>query len=123
MVGQHSRRILLKDILSEKQVAHIIGQAVGENVTWELQGGDIKPATDGLAGYLADHMRATLWITVGGTAREIHLFIKCLPLWNKPKAEFIDEKKFFKREKFMFEIFEEIRKRDGKYKHSFNNAV
>lgn len=111
MVGD-TRRFVFEDILSEKQVHHIVKQVVGGDV-WVLQGCDVRKATDGLAGFLGDHMRATLRVTVGGELKNIHLFIKCIPTYNKPKAEFIDNNNYFKRERYMFQVLEEIRDDNG----------
>ncbi|KAJ8731071.1 hypothetical protein PYW07_004235 [Mythimna separata] len=107
MVGD-TRRFVLENILSEKQVHHIVKQAVGADV-WSLEGSDVRAATDGLAGFLGDHMRATLQVAVDGHVKDIHLFIKCIPMKNQPKAEFIDKNQYFKRERYMFQVLDEIR--------------
>lgn len=107
-----TRRFLLEDILSEKQVHHVVKQAVGADV-WSLQEYEVRTAADGLAGFLGDHMRATLRVTVDGEEKNIHLFIKCIPMNNKPKAEFIENNGYFKRERYMFQVLEEIRDDNG----------
>lgn len=114
MVESATRHILLEDILSEKQVHHIVKQSIGEDV-WELKECKLKPAADGLAGFLADHMRGTLQVLVDGQEKKIHLFIKCIPISNQPKADFINGNKYFKREKMMFKILQEIRNDNGKW--------
>uniref|UniRef100_A0A2A4JSU1 CHK kinase-like domain-containing protein n=1 Tax=Heliothis virescens TaxID=7102 RepID=A0A2A4JSU1_HELVI len=114
MVGEASRRISLENILSEKQVHHVVKQCVGAD-TWQLQACHVRAATDGLAGFLGQHLRATLQVAVDGHRKDIHLFIKCIPMNNGPKAEFIDSNNYFKREKYMFKLLEEIRDEKDPY--------
>lgn len=112
MVGDR-KQFSLESILSEKQVHHIVKQATGADV-WSLQGCNVRAATDGLAGFLGEHMRAALRVSAGGHVKDIHLFIKCIPMSNKPKAEFIDSNNYFKRERYMFKVLDEIRDDNGK---------
>ncbi|XP_021196697.3 uncharacterized protein LOC110380883 [Helicoverpa armigera] len=114
MVGQASRQFSLEQILSEKQVQHVVRQCVAAD-TWRLQACHVRAATDGLAGFLGDHHRATLQVAVDGQLKDIHLFIKCIPMNNRPKAEFIDSNNYFKREQYMFKLLEEIRDEKDPY--------
>ncbi|CAH1638450.1 unnamed protein product [Spodoptera littoralis] len=108
MVGEVTSRVLLEDILSEKQVHHIVKQATGAD-TWALRASDVTPAADGMAGFLADHKRVRLDVAVDGEVKHIHLFIKRIPLNNQPKADLITNNNYFRREQFMFQVLEEIR--------------
>lgn len=113
MVGEVIRRVALEDILSEKQVHHIVKRATGAD-TWALAASDVRPAADGMAGFLGDHKRVRLDVTVDGELKQIHLFVKRIPLNNQPKADLITNNNYFNREQFMFKVLEEIRDDNGK---------
>lgn len=110
MVGK--KLWLLDEILTEKQIHHILKQSLGD-VTADLKNSEVKPAVDGIAGFLGDHMKVVLDVDVLGERRKVHLFVKRIPDWNKPKTDFINEFNFYRREKMMFKILEEING-DGK---------
>ncbi|XP_075978326.1 uncharacterized protein LOC142978003 [Anticarsia gemmatalis] len=111
MVGE-VRRYVLEEILDEEQIHHVVKKAIGEGVPWDLKGSEVKPAMDGIAGFLGDHMKAILHVDVQGETKKVHLFLKRVPVYNKPKAEFIDENNYYRRERLMFKVLEEICK-DG----------
>lgn len=111
MVGGTKYRI--EEVLTEKQIHQVVKKYVPEEI-WELLDADIRPATEGLAGFLGDHMKATLRVKTGTRTKTINLFIKRIPPGNKPKANFIDEHNFYRREMIMFQLFEEMLPDDGK---------
>ncbi|XP_072948795.1 uncharacterized protein, partial [Epargyreus clarus] len=100
----HTRN--LGDILTRKQICHILNQAVGES--WQLTGAEVKPASLGLTGFQGDHYRITLQVKVKDCEEEVNIFVKSLPLSNQPKASFIDENNFYRREMLMFGLFEKM---------------
>ncbi|XP_075977900.1 uncharacterized protein LOC142977711 [Anticarsia gemmatalis] len=101
------RVLLLEDILNGVQISHILEQVINE--PYVLQGSEVRPAMDGIAGFLGDHIKAALHVEVGGEMKKVQLFIKRIPMKDK---EFIEKNNYFRKEKLMFEILEEIR-RDG----------
>lgn len=107
MVGQVRQREL-EEVLTEKEIHYIIKRIIGANVSWKLERSELKPAADGIAGFLADHMKAALHVNVQNVEQKVHLFIKCLPMYNKPKGDFIDKENYFRREKLMFKVLDEI---------------
>ncbi|KAG7305993.1 hypothetical protein JYU34_008562 [Plutella xylostella] len=104
----------LDDVLSEKQIQHIMKQwATEHNIEaaedWILEGSEIKPATEGIAGFLGDHIRVKLIVRRGADKAEtIYLFVKMIPKCNQPKANFIDQNNFYRREMIMYKMFEEL---------------
>ncbi|CAH2095801.1 unnamed protein product [Euphydryas editha] len=97
--------IKLQDVLSEKQLDHILSKTAKPGA--KIISYDIKSATTGIAGFLGDHLRLTLHVQED-LVKKIHLFIKTLPMNNQPKADFITEKNFNKREALIYKVFEEI---------------
>ncbi|XP_004923686.1 uncharacterized protein LOC114251968 [Bombyx mandarina] len=106
MVGTNNLRSNLSDVFSEKQLSQIVKSSVGEG--GKVIDGYVKPVADGIAGFLGDHFKVTLEVQVSGQVTCLHLFVKRLPVNNKPKAEFIDSQHFFRRERLIFELFEEF---------------
>ncbi|XP_072948840.1 uncharacterized protein [Epargyreus clarus] len=96
----------LEDVLTLKQVHHILNQAVADG--WQLMGSHIQPAAVGLSGFLGDHFRVTFHVKVKECIRKVNIFVKSLPLTNQPKADFINENNYYRREKVMFGLFEKI---------------
>lgn len=106
-------KMKLGDILSDKQILYILNQTVKQPC--ELIGYDLKPATEGLSGFLGDHFKIILHVLYGKITQKIHLFVKTMPLMNKPKADFIDENHFFRREALMYRLFQENSAAEGQY--------
>ncbi|XP_075978356.1 uncharacterized protein LOC142978021 [Anticarsia gemmatalis] len=106
-MGDDAKRLVLEKILDKDQISHILKEVIGEDVPWDLKGSEVRPAMDGIAGFLGDHMKALLHVDVQGVIKKVHLFLKCMPAC-KPKADFIKEKNFNMREKLMFSVLEEI---------------
>lgn len=113
MVGTNNLRSNLSDVFSEKQLSQIVKSSVGEG--GKVIDGYVKPVADGIAGFLGDHFKVTLEVQVSGQVTCLHLFVKRLPVNNKPKAEFIDSQHFFRRERLIFELFEEFEDVGGKH--------
>lgn len=109
-----SKMCKLEDVLTEKQVQDIIKKCFRDG-DWRMVDYDIRPATEGLAGFLGDHRRATLHVASGAKVDRIQLFIKRVPQDNKPKADFIYSSNFYTREALMFRIIDELQAADGKY--------
>ncbi|XP_047533038.1 uncharacterized protein LOC125068083 [Vanessa atalanta] len=95
----------LEDLLSAKQLQHILDRLAKPGA--QLVSYDLKSATQGIAGFLGDHLRLTLHVKED-FVRKIHLFVKTIPMGNQPKAEFITQNQFNKREALMFKLFEEM---------------
>ncbi|KAI5637285.1 ecdysteroid kinase domain-containing protein [Phthorimaea operculella] len=93
-------------VLTDARLKVILERALGK--TWKAEEVSIRPAANGLTGFLGDHYRATVIAKETPTGRKetLRLFIKCLPQVNKDKAEFIDANNFNRREKTMFQLFE-----------------
>ncbi|CAF4931906.1 unnamed protein product [Pieris macdunnoughi] len=96
----------VESILTERDIKSIVHRAASHE--WTILGYDIKVAGQGLSGFLGDHFRLTVHLESGDFTKKLHLFAKFLPLLNKPKAEFIGEYNFFKRENLLYKLFEEI---------------
>ena len=102
----------LTDLLTETQLQYILDQIASESHVLSY---DLRPASQGLSGFLGDHFRLTLNINQKNILKKIHLFVKSLPLVNKPKSEFIQECKYSARENMIFQIFDQIPGDSGKY--------
>lgn len=103
----------LEEILTEKQIQEIVKKYVTEE-QWELVDARVRPLSDGLSGFLGDHFKGTLHVKAAGWVQPINLFIKRIPPGNKPKADFINEHNFYRREMTMFQLFEEMCPDEGK---------
>lgn len=108
----------LQDLMTEKQVHRVLQQAL-DGREWRLEGCDIRPAADGLTGFLGDHFRVTLHVQLDGCKRSVRLFVKSIPLQNKDKADFIEEGNYYRREVVMFKLFEEMGGDDGELRKLF----
>jgi hypothetical protein len=114
MVGETTiNQVQLKDVLTEKQVCQIVREYVSGD-HWQLIDAKVYPATEGISGFLGDHLKATLTVKVDDWVQEIRIFIKCMPLNNKPKAEFIEKSNFYRRERIMFQLFKQFQEVEGK---------
>ncbi|KAM3957775.1 uncharacterized protein ACR2FA_008211 [Aphomia sociella] len=102
----------LDDVLTKEQVRQIVKQSLKDQNNWELLFAEIRPAADGMMGFLGDHLKLILHVTVNGTTEKIHLFIKRIPSDNKSKLEFIEDNGFFKREHLMFQLIDEMQSAD-----------
>ncbi|CAH2233625.1 uncharacterized protein LOC120629036 [Pararge aegeria] len=101
-----------KDILTAKELNDIVEQTT--NHDFEILDHYIRPACEeGLKGFVGDHFKMTVTVKECDRVRKMHLFIKTLPLVNKPKTDFIIENQFFKREALMFNLLEEMEDMDG----------
>nr|XP_026486493.1 uncharacterized protein LOC113393695 [Vanessa tameamea] len=100
----------LEELLSAKQLQHILDRLAKSGA--QLVSYDLKSATEGIAGFLGDHLRLTLHVKED-FVRKIHLFVKSIPMSNQPKAEFITQNQFNKREALMFKLFEEMEGMEG----------
>lgn len=116
MVGKDSlkRSYRLEEILTEKHIQYILQKHSKDGEKLEVIGSEAKPACEGLAGFLADHIRVVLIVKCGDKVDKIRLFVKRIPADNKPKAEFIDGHNFFKRENLIFQLLEEMKGGEGK---------
>ncbi|CAH2095799.1 unnamed protein product [Euphydryas editha] len=97
--------INLEDILNEKQLAYLLSKTARPGA--KIISYDLKPATIGIAGLLAEHLRLTLHVQED-LVKKIHLFIKTLPLNNSPKADFITQNNFNTREALIYKLFDEM---------------
>ncbi|KAJ2938016.1 hypothetical protein O0L34_g14468 [Tuta absoluta] len=106
MVGV--RETMDSTVLTEARLEAILEKALGKS--WKAEEVSIRPAAIGLTGFLGDHYRATIMAkdVVTGRLETLRVFVKCLPMVNIEKAEFIDSNNFNRREKIMFQLFEEL---------------
>lgn len=100
----------LQDILSEKQLEHILSKTA--KLGAKIVGYDLKSATEGIAGFLGDHLRLTLYVKED-SVKKIHLFIKTLPMNNQPKVDMIMENNFYTREALLYQLFDDIDDAEG----------
>ncbi|XP_053609643.1 uncharacterized protein LOC128674776 [Plodia interpunctella] len=107
MVGQRGAQ-KLEDVLTKKEVDIIINK-LNFGQEWRLVSSDVRQAMDGIAGFLADHLRVTLHVESDDCRESIKLFLKRLPVNNQPKAEFISRSNYFKREELGCRLLDEIR--------------
>lgn len=105
--------VVLEEILTKKQIHKVLNQSIGRDVPCILLGTKIRPAIDGIAGFLGDHLKAVLDVDVRGEQKKVHLFLKRISTNNKPKAEFIDKCNFYRREELMYRVLDDIC--DGMY--------
>lgn len=104
----------LQKILNKKQVDHIINSSVDHK--WQLVRCDVRRFADGLSGFLGDHLKLALHVQSEEETKTVNLFVKRLPLENKPKSDFIDSNNYFRREQLVYKLFEEFKWIDGEYR-------
>ncbi|XP_047991286.1 uncharacterized protein LOC125230235 [Leguminivora glycinivorella] len=104
-MSESNKCVQVRDILTEEQIGHIVTRSVGSGQVLETA---IRPATDGLAGFVGDHYRLTLEVAVDGRRHNLPLFVKAVPRHNDAKISFIRENGFFKREMTVFKIIEDL---------------
>ncbi|XP_038220575.1 uncharacterized protein LOC119838628 [Zerene cesonia] len=68
----------------------------------------LKTIIHRLAGFLGDHFKIVVHLQNAGVTRKLHLFAKSMPLINKPKADFIADYNFFRRENLVYKLFENM---------------
>ncbi|XP_053609526.1 uncharacterized protein LOC128674720 [Plodia interpunctella] len=98
----------LKDVLSDEQVDCIIRKMLGSDGEWRVTSSEVKPAADGMTGFLGDHLRVTLNVAAGDVSKTIQLFIKRLPTDNPDKVDWIAEYNFFKKEAMVCELLDKL---------------
>ncbi|CAG4982538.1 unnamed protein product [Colias eurytheme] len=96
----------IESILTEKHLKTIIHRASLDG--WKFLGYDVKPASIGLAGFLGDHFKIVVHLQNAGITKKLYLFAKSMPLLNKPKADFITDYNFFRRENLVYKLFEDM---------------
>lgn len=96
----------IHDFFTEKQLQHIVAQMA--EVGSEIVGYNLKTASEELAGYLGEHIKVELCMKENNLVRKINLFIKAVPTGNMPKADFIVQNQFFRKEALVYEMLEEI---------------
>ncbi|XP_030021224.2 uncharacterized protein LOC115440870 [Manduca sexta] len=104
MVSEFNKCYNLTEIFTEDEVDVIIRKALG-NGQWRLVRSDFKQMSDGLTGFLGDHIKGALHIEADGRIFTLFIFIKRMPRNNKPKADFITEHNYYKRERLVFSLF------------------
>ncbi|CAG5045549.1 unnamed protein product [Parnassius apollo] len=102
----------VNDVFTKNQIHHILKRSLGVT-TFQLIACDKRPAVIGMAGFLGDHFRVTLHVKANGFVEKIKLFVKCVPVCNAPKAEFINKNGYYKREMMAFKLFEEMHGAEG----------
>ncbi|XP_053609641.1 uncharacterized protein LOC128674774 [Plodia interpunctella] len=102
----------LEDVLSKRQVECVIRKMLDNKAEWRVTSSEVKPAADGMTGFLGDHLRVTLNVAAGDARKTIQLFIKRMPLENPPKVALIEENNFFKRERLLCDLLDEFQSDD-----------
>lgn len=70
---------------------------------------------DKVIGYLGDHLNLIIEAESNGSKSEVVLFVKCMPRFDKWKAEYLNEVLFFKKEYVMLtQLFKEFDNPEGK---------
>ncbi|XP_045448154.1 uncharacterized protein LOC123656528 [Melitaea cinxia] len=94
----------LQDILSDKQLEHIV-QKVKTGA--KIVGYDLQPlTTSDMAGLLGNYFRLTIQVQED-SVKNIHLFIKTLP-FNQTKVDTIRQNNFNTREALFYKLIEEM---------------
>ncbi|XP_034832178.1 uncharacterized protein [Maniola hyperantus] len=101
-----TKRKTLQDILTEEQINCIISQ--NSKTEFKLLKHELRSATEGMSGFVGDHIKLTLHIKEGDSVKKkkMHLFVKAMPSVNAAKARFIKDNNFFGIESSTYEIFE-----------------
>ncbi|CAH2095797.1 unnamed protein product [Euphydryas editha] len=95
----------LHDILSEKQLDHILSKTAKPGA--KIISYDLESLTTGISGFLGDYLKLTLQVQED-IVRKIHLFIKTLPKNNQTKFDIILQNNFNKKEATVYKLFEEM---------------
>lgn len=104
----------LQDILSDKQLEHIV-QKVKSGA--KIVSYDLQPlTTSDMAGLLGNYFRLTIQVQED-SVKNIHLFIKTLP-FNQTKVDTIRQNNFNTREALFYKLIEEMDDSEGRF-HGF----
>lgn len=69
---------------------------------------------DKIIGYLGDHMKLIMEVETNGISSTLNLFVKCMPRFDKWKAEYLKELGFFNKEFVMLStLFNEFENGTG----------
>ncbi|XP_072948823.1 uncharacterized protein [Epargyreus clarus] len=78
---------------------------------------NISDYSNELIGYLGEHLNLTVKVISKGVIKELHLFLKCIPRFNKWKAEYLRETTFFLKEYAMLSgLFQHFQDNQGERK-------
>ncbi|XP_061716572.1 uncharacterized protein LOC133524512 [Cydia pomonella] len=94
----------IEDVLTEQQLQDIASRCVAGQVVGRV----LRPASEGLGGFLGDHFRLTLEVQADDQRRTLPLFVKRVPLHNEGKLAFVRENAFFEREMTVFKLLEDM---------------
>ncbi|CAH0585755.1 unnamed protein product [Chrysodeixis includens] len=98
------------ELLTEKEINYIAKKCgftkVLDCVTEEFP--------DKVLGYLGDHLKLIIEVESNGIRSKLNLFVKCMPRYDKWKAEYLMDIKFFKKEYVMLStLFNEFENHKG----------
>ncbi|XP_030040917.1 uncharacterized protein LOC115456143 [Manduca sexta] len=98
------------DLLNDNEIALIAKQCgCSEVKSWHLE-----DFSDKIVGYLADHLKLTIEVELKGETKQLKYFVKCMPRFDKLKAQYLKELKFFKKEYVMLSsLFKEFGNSEG----------
>ncbi|XP_013186920.1 uncharacterized protein LOC106132131 [Amyelois transitella] len=93
------------ELLTNVEIASIAKQCGYRSVIdWSLE-----DLSDKVIGYLGDHLKLNIVVLFEGNQLDLKLFVKCMPRFDKWKAEYLKELSFFKKEFVMLsELFKEF---------------
>lgn len=100
------------ELLTRKEINYIAKQCgftkVLDCVTEEFP--------DKVLGYLGDHLKLIIEVESNGTKTKLNLFVKCMPRYDKWKAKYLTDLKFFKKEYVMLSsLFNEFENHKGEF--------
>lgn len=100
------------EFLTENDIKTILknsGYPAVNNMNWL-----ITNYSNSLVGYLGEHLSLTVSFDLNGAFKKIKFFVKCLPRFEKWKADFLKDLIFFDKEYTMLaDLFEKFSELDG----------
>ncbi|XP_075977878.1 uncharacterized protein LOC142977689 [Anticarsia gemmatalis] len=101
------------ELLNEHEIYLIAKQCGISNViNWTFE-----EFEDKIIGYLGDHLHLIIQAESNGIISKTKLFVKCMPRFDKWKAEYLNELNFFKKEYIMLStLFTEFQNFEGLHK-------
>lgn len=101
------------EVLKEEEIKLVIQQyGLSKVLAWSIEN-----YADELIGYLGDHLRLKIKAEAEGFQKDIKLFVKCMPRFDKWLLDYLKESSFFKKEYVMLsDLFKQFGGDEGKTK-------
>ncbi|XP_053609639.1 uncharacterized protein LOC128674773 [Plodia interpunctella] len=111
--GDNQIEYKLEDVLTDKDVDCIINKSLKNGLDWQVVHYVVKPVVNESTGFVGEYFKVKLQVEADGDSVTLKLFVKRVPRTNQPKADFINDNHFYKREALVYQLIEELTAIEG----------